>query len=100
MRMERRTRRHGKRRCAQALAQLNYMGYISVYWNVDPADYSGISAGILYSRVVSAARPGAIVVMHTVNASQKAGALPAIVRDLRASGYEPVTITEILLAED
>jgi len=40
------------------------------------------------------------VVMHTVNAPQKAGALPAIIRDLRASGYEPVTNTEALLADD
>jgi len=87
-------------RNADALALLNSMGYISVYWNVDPTDYSGISAGALYSRIMSTVRPGAIVVMHTVNASQKAGALPAIIRDLRASGYEPVTITEALLADD
>ncbi len=87
-------------RNAAALAQLNSMGYISVYWNVDPTDYSGISASVLHSRVMSGVRPGAIVVMHTVYASQKAGALPAIIRDLRASGYEPVTVTEVLLQDD
>jgi len=83
-----------------ALAQLNAMGYISVYWNVDPKDGTGVSAGDLYSHIMSRVRPGIIVVMHTVNAPQKAGALPAIIRDLRASGYEPVTITEALLADD
>ena len=87
-------------RNAAAISQLNSMGYISVYWNVDPWDWKGISAGALYSRIMSAVRPGAIVVMHTVYASQKAGALPAVIRDLRASGYEPVTVTEVLLADD
>ena len=38
--------------------------------------------------------------MHTVYASQKAGGLPAIIQGLRAMGYEPVTVTETLLAED
>ncbi|RJP34909.1 MAG: polysaccharide deacetylase family protein, partial [Actinobacteria bacterium] len=80
-----------------ALAQLNSMGYLSVYWNVDPSDYTGISAGALYSHIMARARPGSIVVMHAVDAAQKAGALPSVIRDLRASGYEPVTITELLL---
>ena len=44
--------------------------------------------------------PGAIVIMHTVYASQKANGLPAIILGLRAMGYEPVTITEALLPED
>ncbi|MDI6830401.1 MAG: polysaccharide deacetylase family protein, partial [Actinomycetota bacterium] len=87
-------------RNAAALAQLNSLGYVSVYWDIDPRDYTGISAGVLYSHIMSRARPGSIVVMHTVNASQKAGALPSLIRDLRASGYEPVTVTELLLPED
>ncbi len=87
-------------RNASALAQLNSLGYISVWWNIDPQDYTGISAGALYSHIMSRARPGAIVVMHTVSASQKAAALPPLIRDLRASGYEPVTITELFLPED
>jgi peptidoglycan/xylan/chitin deacetylase (PgdA/CDA1 family) len=90
---------YGARNSA-ALSQLNSLGYLSVNWNVDPSDYTGISSATLYMRVMSEVRPGAIVVMHGGYASQKAGALPAIIRDLRASGYEPVTVTEALLAED
>jgi peptidoglycan/xylan/chitin deacetylase (PgdA/CDA1 family) len=87
-------------RNASALAQLNSLGYISVWWNIDPQDYTGISASALYSHILSRARPGSIVVMHTVYASQKAVALPPLIRDLRAAGYKPVTITELFLPED
>jgi peptidoglycan/xylan/chitin deacetylase (PgdA/CDA1 family) len=87
-------------RNSAALSQLNSLGYLGVNWNVDPSDYTGISADTLYARVMSQVHPGAIVVMHTVYASQKAGGLPAIIRGLRAMGYEPVTVTETLLAED
>jgi peptidoglycan/xylan/chitin deacetylase (PgdA/CDA1 family) len=79
------------------LQAVNTMGYISVYWNIDPQDYA---SDAVYSRVVSAARPGAIVVMHGVNAAQKASALPGIIQTLRASGYELVTVTELLFQDD
>ena len=87
-------------RNSSAIAELNSLGYISVNWSVDPSDYTGISSATLYTRIMSEIHPGAIVIMHTSYASQKAAALPAIIRDLRASGYEPVTVTETLLAED
>ncbi|MBN2026619.1 MAG: polysaccharide deacetylase family protein, partial [Actinobacteria bacterium] len=87
-------------RNASAIAQLESMGYLSINWSVDPSDYTGISSATLHTRVMSEVRPGSIVVMHTAYSSQKAAALPAIIRDLRASGYEPVTVTEALLADD
>ncbi len=78
---------------------VNGEGYLSVYWTVDPQDWRGISASALYSRVVSQTRPGSIVLMHTILPDQKAGALPAIINDLQASGYELVTLTELLFHE-
>jgi peptidoglycan/xylan/chitin deacetylase (PgdA/CDA1 family) len=90
---------YGSRNSA-ILSQLNSLGYLSVYWDIDPSDYTGISADALYTRVMSQIHPGAIVIMHTFYASQKANGLPAIIQSLRAMGYEPVTITEALLPDD
>jgi peptidoglycan/xylan/chitin deacetylase (PgdA/CDA1 family) len=78
----------------------NMAGYLSVYWSVDPQDWrSGTDAAALYGRVMQAMHPGAIVLMHGIDPGQKAGALPAIINDLWARGYQPVTLTELLLEE-
>jgi peptidoglycan/xylan/chitin deacetylase (PgdA/CDA1 family) len=70
----------------------------TVIWNVDPRDWSTPGSRAIYSRVVSAARPGAIVVMHDGggNRSQTVAALPRIIRTLRGRGYHLVTVSKLL----
>jgi peptidoglycan/xylan/chitin deacetylase (PgdA/CDA1 family) len=74
------------------------LGMTTVLWNVDPRDWSNPGSSAIYSRVVSAARPGAIVVMHDGggNRSQTVAALPRIIRTLHERGYHLVTVSKLL----
>ena len=74
-------------------------------WTVDSLGWKGTSGGMsvdaVHDRVLAAARPGAIVLMHvganpTDGTTLDADALPAVIRDLRAAGYRFVTLEAAL----
>jgi peptidoglycan/xylan/chitin deacetylase (PgdA/CDA1 family) len=61
----------------------------TVLWSVDPADWQpGVTSDQLVQRVLAAARPGAIVLLHDGggNRSATVAALPAIIEGLRRLG--------------
>ena len=74
------------------------LGMSNILWDVDPRDWSNPGSGAIYSRVVGAAHPGAIVVMHDGggNRSQTVAALPKIISTLKGRGYRLVTVTQLL----
>jgi peptidoglycan/xylan/chitin deacetylase (PgdA/CDA1 family) len=74
------------------------LGMTTVMWNVDPRDWSNPGSDAIYSRVVSAARPGAIVAMHDGGGdrSQTVAALPRIIKTLHGRGYRLVTVSRLL----
>src|SRR5262249_29610617 len=65
-------------------------GLAELGWDVDPADYLRPGAAVIARRVLAALHPGAIVVMHDAggNRSGTIAALPAIIRGIRAAGYQ------------
>jgi peptidoglycan/xylan/chitin deacetylase (PgdA/CDA1 family) len=67
-----------------------------VLWDVDPRDWSGISAGEITRRVLSSVRPGSIVVMHVKH--QTAAAVAGILRGLRVRNLQPVSLPVLLRA--
>jgi peptidoglycan/xylan/chitin deacetylase (PgdA/CDA1 family) len=73
-------------------------GLRTITWDVDPADWSTPGTAAVYSRIVDAAQPGSIVLMHDGggNRSETLAALPSIVDTLRARGYRFDTVTELL----
>lgn len=78
------------------IRQVNGMGYLSVSWTFDSLDsLEGTSAEEIRARVSKLACPGAIVLMHC-GSSQEALALPGVISDLEAAGYQLVTLTETL----
>jgi peptidoglycan/xylan/chitin deacetylase (PgdA/CDA1 family) len=77
------------------IAAAGSLGMTTIYWDVDPTDWSNPGSGAVYSRVVGAVRPGSIVVMHDGRGGTLA-ALPAIISTLRARGYRLVTVSELL----
>jgi peptidoglycan/xylan/chitin deacetylase (PgdA/CDA1 family) len=85
------------RRVRQIAASL---GYRPIYWTVDSGDWTAdATAEGVYRRVMDRTVSGAIVVLHfdsatTVNST--AAALPRLIDDLRAAGFNLVTITELL----
>ncbi len=73
-------------------------GMRTVTWDVDPTDWATPGTGAIYSRVVSAARPGSIILMHDGggNRSETLAALPRIIDNLRHRGYRFKTVSALL----
>jgi len=76
----------------QVQAQLRVRGLAELYWDIDPSGYLRPGAAVIARRVLAALHPGAIVIMHDGggNRAQTVAALPAIIRGIRAAGYQIV----------
>ena len=71
-------------------------GYHVVGWTVDSRDWTDdITADQLYDRVISHVCPGAIIAFHDVNDANRP-ALPRLLDYLEGSGYQFITVSEIL----
>lgn len=79
-----------------ALAAAADVGYrYNVLWDVDPSDYLRPSPEDIADRVLRAAHPGSIVVMHDW-VPETAQTLPFILEELRATGFHAVTVSTLL----
>ena len=86
---------------ARTIAIANQVGYVPVRWTVDTLGWEGtaghISTSVVVSRVLAAARPGEIVLMHVGSnpddqTTFDADALAQVIGGLRARGYSFVTL--------
>ncbi|QOD38805.1 polysaccharide deacetylase family protein [Candidatus Wolbachia massiliensis] len=67
----------------------------SILWTVDSLDWQGDKPEILVERVVSNVHNGAIILFHDHNnKSNTVEALPQVIKILKESGYEFVTLSE------
>jgi len=66
-------------------------------WNIDPRDWSRPGHQVILARVVGAAKPGGVVVMHDGGGdrNQTIWVLRKIIRGLRAKGYTFVTLDQM-----
>ena len=76
-------------------------GYTVVNWNVDSLDWRQLQAPEIIRNVTEAVRPGSIILLHAgggvgQDLSGTVEALPRLIDWLRAKGYEPVALTEML----
>ncbi|MGI8333316.1 polysaccharide deacetylase family protein [Actinomadura scrupuli] len=83
----------------------NGLGYVPVGWTVDSLGWQGTSGGMtvtkVVDRVLAAAQPGEIVLMHVGanpddGTTLDAAALPSIISGLRDRGYSFVTLDALL----
>lgn len=83
----------------------NSLGYGCINWTVDTRGWQGTSGGqsadLIVDRVMGALQPGEIVIMHvgshpTDGSTLDADALPRVIEELRASGYQFATIDQYL----
>lgn len=74
-----------------------YMGQPLILWSIDPEDWKDRDAATVRARVVGAAYDGAIALMHDIYATT-VDAVAGIIDDLRAQGYEFLTISELAAA--
>ncbi|MBO9357971.1 MAG: polysaccharide deacetylase family protein [Thermomicrobium sp.] len=75
------------------LTLLPELGYsVIVMWTVDSLGWRGIPPEEVVTRVLAAAQPGAIVLLHVGAQSTAAAALPQLIASLQERGYGFVTI--------
>jgi peptidoglycan/xylan/chitin deacetylase (PgdA/CDA1 family) len=77
--------------------QVSAAGQRVVRWDVDPSDWRKPPSGVIVRRVVNAARPGAVVLLHDGGGDRSStiAALPEIIRVLKEQGYRFVTLDEL-----
>lgn len=72
-------------------------GYTIINWNIDPLDWQRPPVNTIAARVVGQVKPGSIVLMHDGQSRMNTPQAVAILVDqLRESGYEIVTVGELL----
>ena len=83
---------------AATLALLRERHMTMVLWSVDSEDYRRPGVDAIVANVLSAAKPGAIVLLHDAGGdrSQTIAALPRIVKGLRDRHYTLVSIPQLL----
>jgi peptidoglycan/xylan/chitin deacetylase (PgdA/CDA1 family) len=83
-----------------SLSAVRGAGLVPVQWDVSSGDPSpGQSAAAIVHTVLNQVRPGSIVLMHANGRGwHTAEALPALIAGLRARGYTPVTVSDLLAA--
>jgi len=83
-----------------ALDTVHAAGLIPVQWNVNSIDAFNTYPQQIAATVLNEVKPGSIVVMHLIrgNAPASAAALRLIIPALQRSGYEFVTVSELLAA--
>jgi len=71
---------------------------LMVLWSVDSQDFRQPGTATIARRVLSAAKPGAIVLMHDAGGlrAQTVAALPIIIQKLRKRHFRLVTVPELL----
>ncbi len=83
---------------AGVLASAGSLGMRTINWDVDPMDWTNPGSAAVYSRIVDAAQPGSIVLMHDGGGDRSGtlAALPGIIDTLRARGYAFATVSQLL----
>ncbi|WP_058300232.1 polysaccharide deacetylase family sporulation protein PdaB [Gorillibacterium timonense] len=77
------------------------LGYTVIQWDTDSQDWMDKSASAIVDRVVSRVHPGDIVLLHASDsAKHNLEALPAIIDQLRAKGYDFVTVSGLIHQAD
>lgn len=65
---------------------IDQSGLHLMMWSVDPRDWSKPGSSVIADRVLSAIKPGSVILLHSIN-QQTTEALPSIIEGLRARGY-------------
>jgi peptidoglycan/xylan/chitin deacetylase (PgdA/CDA1 family) len=81
------------------LALMRRYRMLMVLWTIDSRDYTRPGTAQIVRNVLSAAKPGAIVLMHDAGGprDETVAALPAIVHKLRKRGFHFVTVPRMLV---
>lgn len=70
-------------------------GLTQILWNVDPLDWKDRNSKLVAKRIVSAARPGSIILAHDSRPTTR-DACKRIIDGLRKKGFTLVTVPQLL----
>jgi peptidoglycan/xylan/chitin deacetylase (PgdA/CDA1 family) len=78
--------------------QLRGLNLVPILWSIDPEDWTTPGSDVIYQRVVSQIKPGAIILMHDGGGfrQQSLDALSRILDYLKSHGYATVSIDQLL----
>jgi len=77
------------------------LNYKVIQWDTDSLDWKNPGVGTIVQRVVTKAHPGDIILLHASDSCQQTHeALPQIIDQLRAKGYEFVTVSQLMSQTD
>ena len=71
------------------------LGYHTIFWNDSANDVKDIPPSLIVKRVLNAATPGGIILLHS-GRYPTIEALPVIIDKLRKRGYRFVTVSQLL----
>lgn len=74
-------------------------GYQSIQWSIDSLDWMDLSADEILLRVVKEVEPGDIILFHN-NGANTTQALPRIIDELLAKGFEIVPVGELIYRDN
>ncbi len=66
-----------------------------ILWEVDPLDWKNPGPDVVAERIISAVRPGDIILSHDIHSGTVA-AMPKVFDTLLAKGYKFVTVSELI----
>ncbi len=80
---------------SNVVKKLLSMGYNTIQWDVDSLDWKDLSASEIRSRVTEKTKNGSIILFHNA-AKNTPEALPMIIEDLKAKGFEFKKVSEMI----
>lgn len=81
------------------IATARQLGYETIIWSLDTIDWKNPGPDYMINRVQTNVHPGDIILMHASDSSKQIHlALPRMIENLRAAGYEITTLGELMAA--
>lgn len=82
---------------ARSILAARSVGYTTVTWGTDSLDWMNPGVSTIVSRVVNRIHPGDIILLHASDTCKQTDlALPTILKDLSAKGYQLVTLKKLM----
>ena len=71
----------------------------TIQWSIDSLDYKGLTGEQMWERIEPKLENGSIILMHN-GTENTALSLNEIITKIKEKGYKPVTISELIYAQD
>ena len=81
------------------LTTIDGMGLKTIQWDADSIDWDGASVEDIEKRIIKNTKSGSILLFHN-DLENTTMALPVILRQLKQSGYEFVTVSELIYPDN